>query len=217
MSKKNNTEDFINKLIAAKPDIDTGKAMIFKAVNDIIPSYNISALKGMDFDRTLIEFENWLVQTITADPLPISVKSIWFGIIDTTTKEDAQASNGNALVPKVIQSEFQLTVKGSKYLPQTKPKDWFKKDLWDATGKTAEIKAYKTISNSLKNYPEEASDIQVLMFTALSVLLIINGFDIIKHEFLIYQNSLVIGCGFETGQHYIIGKLTEDGMVTLTN
>src|SRR5690606_10663682 len=111
-----------------------------------------------------------------------------------------------------IGGEIQITVKGSKFLPQSKPKDWFKKDLWDATGKTSEIKAYKTISNSLKNYPDDAQDIQSLVLVALTVVLLINGFDIIKHEFLVYQQTLAIGCGYETGTQYIVGKLTEDGM-----
>ncbi|GAB1372647.1 hypothetical protein MASR1M45_27100 [Candidatus Kapaibacterium sp.] len=198
------TDDFIAKLINTKPDIEEGKKMIFDAVKQIIPAYNIASLKGLDFDRTLIEFENWLVQTITTDPIPISVKSLWFGLADTTNKEDAATGVGG---------EIQMTIKGTKYLPQTRPKDWFKKDLWDASSKTSEIKAYKTISNSLKNYADDAQDIQSLVLVSLTVLLIINGFDIIKHEFLIYQNSLVIGCGYETGNQYIVGKLVEDGMV----
>lgn len=203
MDRASKIDAFINKLIKVKPDIDTGKKMIIEAINQIIPNYNFSALKGLDFDRTLIEFENWLVQTITTDPLPISVKSIWFGLGDVTNKEDAATGIGG---------EIQMTVKGAKFLPQTKPKDWFKKDLWDATGKSAEIKAFKTISNSLKNYPDDAQDIQSLVLVSLTVILLINGFDIIKHEFLIYQPTLAIGCGYEAGCQYIIGHLTEDGI-----
>lgn len=204
MERTKEIEDFINKLIIEQPDVETGKKMIFDAVADIMPVFNISALKGLDFDRTLIEFENWLVQTITSDPLPISVKSIWFGLGDVSNKEDIATGVGG---------EIQITVKGSKFLPQTKPKDWFKKDLWDATNKSAEIKAFKTISNSLKNYVDDAQDIQSLVLVSLAALLVINGFDIIKHEFLIYQHSLAIGCGYESGSHYIIGFLTEDGII----
>jgi len=204
MDRNNKIDNFITSIINTKPDIEEGKRLIFEAVKQIIPAYNITSLKGLDFDRTLIEFENWLVQTITTDPLPISCKSLWFGLADTTNKEDAATGVGG---------EIQMTLKGSKYLPQTRPKDWFKKDLWDATSKTSEIKAFKTISNSLKNYTEDAQDIQSLVMVSLAVVLIINGFDIIKHEFLIYQNSLTIGCGYETGTHYIVGKLVEDGMI----
>lgn len=203
MERTQKIEKFINKLIQEQPDIETGKKMIFDAVGDIIPAYNISALKGLDFDRTLIEFENWLVQTITVDPLPISVKSIWFGLGDVSNKEDVATGVGG---------EIQITVKGAKFLPQTKPKDWFKKDLWDATGKSAEIKAYKTVSNSLKNYVDDAQDIQSLVLVALTALLVINGFDIIKHEFLVYQQSLAVGCGYEAGSHFIVGTLTEEGI-----
>lgn len=203
MERTKEIEDFINKLIKEQPDVDAGKKMIFEAVANIIPAYNITALKGLDFDRTLIEFENWLVQTITTDPLPISVKSIWFGLGDVSNKEDTATGVGG---------EIQITVKGSKYLPQTKPKDWFKKDLWDATSKSAEIKAFKTVSNSLKNYVDDAQDIQSLVLVAFTALLVINGFDIIKHEFLVYQQSLAIGCGYESGSHYIIGFMNEDGI-----
>lgn len=204
MERSKLTDDFITSLIEQKPDVETGKALIFEAIKNIIPIYNIAALKGLDFDRTLIEFENWLVQTITLDPLPISVKSIWFGLADVSNKEDAATGIGG---------EIQMTMKGTKFLPQSKPKDWFKKDLWDATGKSAEIKAFKTISNSLKNYPDDAQDIQSLVLVSLAVVMLINGFDIIKHEFLVYQNSLAIGCGYENGSQYIVGKLTEDGIL----
>jgi hypothetical protein len=205
MERTKQIDDFIAELISVKPTMEDGKTMIFEAVNKIITNYNIAALKGLDFDRTLIEFENWLVQTITVDPLPISVKSLWFGLGDVTNKEDAATGIGG---------EIQITVKGAKFLPQTKPKDWYKKDLWDATSKSAEIKAFKSISNSLKNYPDDAQDIQSLVLVSLAVLLLINGFDIIKHEFLIYQHSLVVGCGYEAGSHYIVGLLTEDGIVS---
>ncbi len=204
MERIKKIDEFIISLINKKPDIEEGKRLIYDAIKQIIPIYNISSLKGLDFDRTLIEFENWLVQTVTSDPLPISCKSIWFGLADVTNKEDATTGVGG---------EIQMTIKGTKYLPQTRPKDWYKKDLWDATSKTAEIKAFKTISNSLKNYTEDAQDIQNLVLVSLAALLIINGFDIIKHEFLIYQNSLVIGCGYETGNQYIVGKLVEDGLI----
>ncbi|MBX3045015.1 MAG: hypothetical protein KIT33_09305 [Candidatus Kapabacteria bacterium] len=205
MDRAKKTDDFILKLIKQQPDIDRGKKMIFDAIGEIIPGYNFGSLKGLDFDRTLIEFENWLVQTITSDPLPISVKSIWFGLGDVSNKEDAATGIGG---------EIQITLKGSKFLPSSKPKDWFKKDLWDATGKQSEIKAFKTISNSLKNYPNDAQDIQSLVLVALAVVLLINGFDIIKHEFLVYQPSLAIGCGYETGIHYVVGNLTEEGIQT---
>lgn len=204
MDRTKKIETFINKLIKTKPDIEEGKKLIFDAVKRIIPNYNIASIKGLNFDRTLIEFENWLVQTITTDPIPISCKSVWFSIADTTNKEDLETGIGG---------EIQMTVMGSKFLPQSRPKDWFKKDMWDATSKTAEIKAYKALSNSLKNYPDDVQDIKDLVFVALSVLMIINGFDIIKHEFLIYQSSLTIACGYESGEQYIIGNLSEDGFI----
>lgn len=205
MERSKQIDEFIARIIKLKPDVEEGKKEIFDGVKQIIPGYNIASLKGLDFDRTLIEFENWLVSTITTDPLPISVKSLWFNLADTTNKEDATTGIGG---------EIQMTLRGSKYLPQTRPKDWFKKDLWDATGKTSEIKAFKTISNSLKNYPDDAQDIQSLVMVSLAAVMIINGFDIIKHEFLIYQNTLTIGCGYDTGTQYIVGKLGEEGIIS---
>jgi hypothetical protein len=191
---------FIKKIIAKKPDFDEGKKAIMDALKKFIPEYNPNSLKTVDFDRTLIEFENWLVQTITNDPLPSSVKSIWIGLFDGSKDETGATP------------EIQMCIKGSKYLPDLKPNDWFKNDLWDASGKNSEIKAFKTISNTLKNFPNDSVYIQNVLMLSLVLLLCQNGFDIIQHEFLIYQKELFIGCGFEAGPQYVVGKLTENGV-----
>ena len=203
MEKSSNYIEYIQNLIKKKPDFDESKKFLIDGLKRFIPEYNPTSFKSVDFDRTLIEFENWLVQTITNDPLPISVKSLWLGLTDNS-KDDT----GNT-------PDIQLQIRGSKFLPTTKPNDWFNKDLWDASGKNSEIKAFKTISNSIKNYPVEAGLIQNYLMMILAVMLIQNGFDIIKHEFLIYQKELTIGCGFENGERYVVGKLTEDGLVQI--
>lgn len=206
MAKKQNTDnkekfkEYIESIIAKKPDFDDSKKLLIDGIKKFMPDYNPSSLKSVDFDRTLIEFENWLVQTITNDPIPSSVKSIWLGLNDNSKDETGGAP------------EIQLQLVGSKFLPENKPNDWFKNDLWDATGKNSEIKALKTISNTIKNYQEMQPIITNFLMLMLSIILIQNGFDLIKHEFLIYQKKLVIGCGFENGDRYIVGYLNEDGV-----
>jgi len=198
--QKSGYQDYILNIIKTKPDFDVSKKLLIDGIKKFMPEYNPTSLKSIDFDRTLIEFENWLVQTITNDPIPSSVKSIWIGLNDNSKDET------------VSLPEIQLQIVGSKFLPDNKPDDWFKNDLWDATGKNSEIKAYKTISNTIKNYLDLQPLILNYLMMTLTVILAQNGFDIIKHEFLIYQKSLVVGCGFENGERYIIGKLTEDGI-----
>lgn len=206
MAKKTNTEskekykEYIENIVAKKPDFDESKKLLIDGIKKFMPDYNPSSLKSVDFDRTLIEFENWLVQTITNDPIPSSVKSIWLGLNDNSKDETGAAP------------EIQLQLIGSKFLPENKPNDWFKNDLWDASGKNSEIKALKTISNTIKNYQELQPIIVNYLMLALSIILIQNGFDLIKHEFLIYQKKLVVGCGSENGDKYIVGNLTEDGI-----
>lgn len=207
MAKKTNTDskekykEYIENVISSKPDFDESKKLLIDGIKKFMPDYNPNSLKSVDFDRTLIEFENWLVQTITNDPIPSSVKSIWLGLNDNSKDETGGAP------------EIQLQLIGSKFLPENKPNDWFKNDLWDATGKNSEIKALKTISNTIKNYQELQPIIFNYLMIFLSVILIQNGFDLIKHEFLIYQKKIIIGCGFENGDKYIVGALTEDGVV----
>lgn len=198
---KNKAEEILNDLIANKTDFDTSKKELIEVIKKVMPTFNLAALKAVDFDRTLIEFENWLVQTITEDPLPGSVKSIWFAITDSS-KEDAP-------------SEIQLVVKGSKQTPETKPNDWYAVDLWDAAGKSSEIKAFKTISNAIKNNPDEADMLLNFVMPAFTIILINSGFDIIKHEFIIYYPQIYVGCGFDGGKQYIVGKITEDGISNL--
>jgi len=194
-------EDFLQLLIDRKTDFDTAKKELIEGIKKIMPNFNMQALKSVDFDRTLIEFENWLVQTVTDDPLPGSIKSIWFAITDSS-KEDSP-------------SEIQLVIKGSKQTPINKPNDWYAVDLWDAGGKSSEIKAFKTISNAMKNNPEESEMLLKFVVPALTIILINSGFDIIKHEFIIYYPEIYVGCGFEDGASYVVGKITEDGVVKL--
>ncbi len=194
-------DDFLQSLIDRKLDFDSAKKELVEGIKKIMPEFNMLALKAVDFDRTLIEFENWLVQTVTDDPLPGSIKSIWFAITDSS-KEDAA-------------SEIQLVIKGSKQTPINKPSDWYAVDLWDASGKSSEIKAYKAISNAMKNNPEEFDMLLNFVVPALTIILINSGFDIIKHEFIIYYPEIYVGCGFEGGRQYIVGKITEDGVVKI--
>ena len=194
-------EDFLQSLIDRKLDFESAKKELVEGIKKIMPNFNIQALKSVDFDRTLIEFENWLVQTVTDDPLPGSIKSVWFAITDSS-KEDAP-------------SEIQLVIKGSKQTPLTKPNDWYAVDLWDASGKASEIKAFKTISNAMKNNPDESDMLLNFVVPALTIILINSGFDIIKHEFIIYYPEIYVGCGFDGGKQYLVGKITEDGVVKL--
>ncbi len=198
---KEKYKEYIEGIIADKPDFDESKKLLIEGIKKFIPDYNPTSLKSVDFDRTLIEFENWLVLTITNDPIPSSVKSIWLGLNDNSKDETGGSP------------EIQLQLHGSKFLPESKPNDWFKNDLWDATGKNSEIKALKTVSNTIKNFQELQPLITNFLMVLLSIILVQNGFDLIKHEFLIYQKKIVIGCGFENGDRYIVGYLTEDGIV----
>lgn len=203
--EKEKFKEYISQIIVKKPDFDDSKKLLIDGIKKFMPDYSPNSLKSVDFDRTLIEFENWLVQTITNDPIPSSVKSLWLGLNDNS-KDDSGGP-----------PEIQLQLIGSKFLPENKPNDWFKSDLWDASGKNSEIKAYKTISNTIKNYQELQPLILNYLMICLTIILIQNGFDLIKHEFLIYQRSLIIGCGFEAGDIYIVGNLTEDGMIAFNN
>lgn len=201
LKSKDDYINYIENTIFNKPDYDDAKKLLIDGIKKFIPEYNPTSLKSVDFDRTLIEFENWLVQTITNDPLPNSVKSIWMGLNDNSKEETGGPP------------EIQLQILGSKHLPENKPNDWFKNDLWDASGKNSEIKAFKTISNTIKNFTDLQPLIMNYLMIYLAVILIQNGFDLIKHEFLIFQKSLVIGCGFENGINFVVGTLTEDGII----
>ncbi len=201
IDSKEKFQEYIENIILSKPDFDESKKLLLEGIKKFMPDYNPTSLKSVDFDRTLIEFENWLVQTITSEPVPSSVKSIWIGLNDNSKEEVGSFP------------EIQLQIRGSKFLPQNKPDDWFKNDLWDATSKNSDIKAFKTISNTIKNFVELQPLVLNFALILLSIILIQNGFDIIKHEFIIYQKTIAIGCGYEAGSKYILGYLTEDGII----
>lgn len=205
MAKTININEYLIAYYKTMPELDEVKIELNSALKKYFPDYNINAIKNLDYDRSLVEFENWLVQTVTQDPLPISAKSLYFNIIDNSTKDDLNGPHA---------PEIQICITASKYLPSEKPNDWFLNKLWEPTSKNSEIKAFKTMSNSIKNYVGEGNDLQHLLFGLMASTLLVNGFDIIKHEFLVYQNSIKIGFGFnyENGPKYVLGTLTEDGI-----
>ncbi len=203
MNKNAEIKEFINRIIEMQYEMDEGKEAMSNALQKFFPSFNTHSLKSMDFNRVLVEFENWLVSTITQDPMPSPAKSIWFCHFDNSVTEG---------IPGPI-PEMQLIMTASKYSPNEKPIDWFVNKIWEPQGKQSELKAYKTLSNSLKSFEGELKDLVELLFNSLSTLLIINGFDIIKHEFLGYQTEISLACGGESNGYFLIGKLTEDGVV----
>ncbi len=203
MNKNEEIKKFVHRIIEMQYDMDEGKEALTNALQKLFPGFNTHSLKTMDFNRVLVEFENWLVSTITQDPMPSPAKSIWFCHVDNSITEG---------IPGPV-PEIQLVMTASKYSPNDKPNDWFINKLWEPQGKQSELKAYKTLSNSLKSFDGDMNDLVELLFNSLTTLLIINGFDIIKHEFLIYQNEMTLACGSESDGYFIIGKLTEDGVV----
>lgn len=202
MSSTDKVGDFIKTLVKKLPDAETGKKEIINFLKKNYPQYTLQTISGIDFNRTLVEFENWLVSTVTSDPVPTSMKSIYFNI-QNPDSEDIQNQIG----------EIQLCLTGSKFASKEKADSWMKNKIYEPQNKLSEIKAYKTLSNSLKNNQDELTILQDAIFSPLTTLLMINGFDIIRHEFLIYQQEIDLGFGFSNGRTTVIGKLNEDGFV----
>ena len=203
MSKINEIRKFIQQIIDKKYDVEEGKTALMGALQKFFPGFNQNSLKGLDINRVLVEFENWLVSTITQDPMPTSAKTIWFCHVDNSITDG---------VPGPV-PEIQLVMTASKYQISDKPNDWYMNKLWEPQSKQSELKAYKTLSNSLKSFDGKMNEVVELLFNSLTALLIINGFDIIKHEFLLYQPEMKLACGSEGNDYYIIGTLTEEGII----
>lgn len=195
-------KEFVQQIIQNQYDVEEGKVHLLNAIKKFYPDFNHNSIKTLDIHRTLVEFENWLVSTITQDPMPTSAKSIWFCHFDNSITDGVPG-----LVP-----EIQLIMTGSKYSPSDKPNEWFINRIWEPQSKQSELKAYKTLSNTLKNFIGNNNDLLELIFNSFTALLVINGFDIIKHEFLIYQPEMTLACGSEASGYHVIGKLTEYGI-----
>lgn len=205
MDKTKKIDNFIKDILKNQPEPEKVKNDLMNMVKKMFPDYNSNQLKNLDFNRTLIEFENWLVSTVMEDPIPGSMKTIWLGL------QDANAEKTDVPAP-----DIQLLVQGTKFSPEEKP-NWWEKNIYDPSGKNSEIKAYRTLTNSFKSAPADMKDAMDLLFFSLTATLGIHGFDIIKHEFLFYQPEMIIATGFENGRHIVIGTLNEEGVHPAVN
>jgi len=65
------------------------------------------------------------------------------------------------------------------------------------------------IDQNIKLNPDMEDEISVLIFHGLLNLLIINSFDQIRNSLIATHKSLYIGSGFDGGDIFVIGTLTE--------
>ena len=84
------------------------------------------------------------------------------------------------------------------------------------------IKKVYTLSvfwlSKLENSPIKSSNselngvLEVLIYNGILNLIILENIETYKENIIKFSNDIYIGCGFDSGETYILGKLTEQGL-----
>ena len=176
--------------IQAKPKLENGlediRNLLSKDNNQlIIENINLSNLKS--------EFFQYLENAFKWNPIPNNIKSIYFGLF---TMDD----NGKKVTT--------LYLSGSITTPF--------KDTLDWNVDPAYFPKYYFVPNDFitinETYPKLSGDQEVLVFNGIVNLLIINTIREFEKYLLKKQNVIFLGAGFDSGDTYVLGQLTKEGL-----
>jgi len=179
--------------IKRKPTFISG----YNEIKNLLANESKALLDNVDEKRLQTEFNKWISELFTKR-LPKKVKSLYFGLFSMVDPDD--------------ESEEITTVYfcGPALTPQ-EDDDWA---CWDDNtflpdNKYVVLTDFIIIDQNIKLNPDMEDEISVLIFHGLLNLLIINSFDQIRNSLIATHKSLYIGSGFDGGDIFVIGTLTE--------
>jgi len=179
--------------IKRKPTFISG----YNEIKNLLANESKALLDNVDEKRLQTEFNKWISELFTKR-LPKKVKSLYFGLFSMVDPDD--------------ESEEITTVYfcGPALTPQ-EDDDWA---CWDDNtflpdNKYLVLTDFIIIDQNIKLNPDMEDEISVLIFHGLLNLLIINSFDQIRNSLIATHKSLYIGSGFDGGDIFVIGTLTE--------
>ena len=202
--------DKVDKLlkdqIENKLDIKSG----YDEIKQMLLEYNLPAF-DINIQELEKEFNEWLSDLISQEPIPKDIKSIYFGLANLSFPE---IDDGN--------ENTTVYISGSVYSPE-KDEDWACDTTYFPQRRYLILDDFDKIYEQVKSNKELDGDYEVLVFNGLLNLLILNNIKQYKEQLLTSKNrklgfkkkemkraSLYLGAGFDSGDVYILGKLENE-------
>jgi hypothetical protein len=201
-------EQILSEIIGKKIPMEEGMKYLDEQV---FQRTGFHLLQDLETNRLGTEFNDWMIRVLNTQLIPLYIKSVYFGIF---TIIDPRYNGGV--------DTTAVHFMGSSSIPEDNV-DWACED----TGSFLPESRYMVFTDfSLLDVlvKEKALDgsIEVLLYNGIVSLLVINNIE--KHSGLLlrtsfispkesYRDSLCVGCGFDSGDAFILGKITGNGFL----
>ncbi|PHQ28146.1 hypothetical protein [Leeuwenhoekiella nanhaiensis] len=192
--------------IANKSSIQDGYSQIKKVLTD-----NELLFVDIDIDKLKKEFDKWLADVITKEPIPKNIKSLYFGL-------------ATLAFPEIDDGKEQTTVylAGSRLTPK-QGEDWACDTAYFPNRRYLLPTEFEKIDNVIKSNDNLGGDYEVFVFNGLLNLLVLDALTDFKDSLMNYQDkklgffktskkrdSMHFGAGFDSGELYLLGELKND-------
>ena len=193
-------DSLIKRQIGNKPDLKTG----LKEINQLLKEYDLPTVE-VDIDRIKTYFTNWVLSTLRQTPAPQNIVALYFGLITLSDNNKGKIASylaGSAISPE----DDEEWACETEYFPKN---NYFI------------FSEFVTIEDLTNDKIKITGEYEVLVYVGLTILLIqdtirenivkllatqqkvLGLFNISKQ-----REKLYIGVGFDSGDLYLIDKIT---------
>jgi len=188
---------FLQKQIKHKPAFTTGVSEI----NELLKSHSIDKVfVNLDQRRMQDQFNEWL-SIASKKNIPKHIKSIYFGLFSMVDPDNED--NGITTIHFC----------GSPVTPQDDddwacevPKSFFPGERYLV------LDDFIILDENTKALDVDP-DVEVLVFNGLLNLLVLNSVTTVLKKILANHKEVYLGTGFDAGDTYVLGRLTEKGIL----
>jgi hypothetical protein len=191
--KWNKIHDFLNDLIDQKPRLEVGYILIKEFLKE-----NDTPFVELDMDTIHKDFFLWLNTVLRDNPIPSSIKGIYFGLRSMKLKNDAK-------------NQYNTTIHlcGSKFSPD-EDNDWASSADYIPTQQYVQFGELEKLDLLIRNHHHLKGQYEVLVFVGILILLVQNtiSMKVIKNKLLTSesQKNILVGVGYDSGDVYLIGE-----------
>ena len=182
-------DSLLKKQIKNKVSIQNGINEIKKLIN----FDNSTLITDSELEKLINEFNSFTKKVLKENELPKDIKGLYFGIftsIDNNTEY------------------ITIYLSGSRTSPIEDSEDWNVEPIYFP--KMYMIPSY---FEKIKSSNSELNGVlEVLIYNGILNLIILENIETYKENIIKFSNDIYIGCGFDSGETYILGKLTEQGL-----
>ena len=178
--------------------IQGGRDQIVQTIKSIYDGLEVPALIEVHPEKLNQQFARWIGRLLLKEPLPDGIRSLYFGLFEAL------------YVYYFFFRErcIELYVSGSRELPAAK--NWTCENSYWPNGRYSKIFIDNKIYKSITKIAEPIEfELNILVLGTLAMLLIKFNARLMYET---VRKDLWIGCGFDAGDTFILGKLSAQGI-----